>query len=67
MGAIPIVRRQRPASDVCEPLPVLMVDDWREVTPERLRREWDQRQAKDTRTMTLSYWREQIQGKAKSL
>ena len=60
MGAIPIVRRERPMTDVCEPLPVLIVDDWNEITPERLQREWDRRRPGDRRTLTLSYWRERI-------
>ena len=67
MGAIPIVKRCRPISDVCEDLPVLMVDDWNEISPERLEREWETRQPKDTRTLTLGYWRERIQEMAQSL
>ena len=67
MGAIPIVLRRRPISNVCETLPVLLVDDWAEVTPARLRAEWEHRQPKDTRTLTMTYWRERIQGMAKSV
>jgi hypothetical protein len=61
MGAIPIVRRERPMTDVCEGLPVLIVDDWNEITPERLRHVWETRGAGDTRTLTLGYWRARIQ------
>ena len=61
MGAIPILRRDPPASDVCRDLPVLWVDDWRELTPERLQHEWDTRRPGDLRTMTLPYWRDRIQ------
>lgn len=64
MGAIPIVQRKPPATDVCEDLPVLLVDDWREVTPTRLAHEWEHRRPGDTRTLTLTYWREQIQAAA---
>ena len=39
-------------------LPVLMVDDWAEVTPERLRAFTPP--AWDLRTMTLAYWTERI-------
>lgn len=67
MGAIPIVQRKSPATDVCEALPVLLVDDWDEVTPERLAHEWDARAPKDTRTLTLSYWRDRIQATARRL
>lgn len=59
MGAIPIVRRQRPLSDVVEGMPVLLVDDWAEVTPERLAYEYPRIAGSLTR-LTLAYWREQI-------
>ena len=65
MGAIPIVIRQPPQSDVCESLPVLMVNHWREITPERLQREWETRtRPRDLRKLTLEYWRERIQAEA---
>jgi hypothetical protein len=62
MGAIPIVKRQRPMSDVCEGLPVLLVDNWSEVTPERLAHEWAKDRTTDVSRLTLSYWRTQIHG-----
>ncbi len=59
LGAIPIVRRQAPLSDVVETLPVLMVDDWRDVTQARLKAfeppHWN------LDAMTLRYWTERIQ------
>lgn len=67
MGAIPIVQRKQPMTDVCESLPCLLVDDWAEVTQERLAREWENKQPKDTRTLTLTYWRERILEAAKYL
>lgn len=68
MGAIPIVQRTALASDVCAGLPVLLVDDWREVTPERLRREWEMRsRAPALTTMTMRYWRDRIQATAKEI
>jgi hypothetical protein len=67
MGAIPIVRRERPMTDVCEPLPVLIVDDWNEITPERLRHEWARRRPGDLRTLTLSYWRTRMETTAAAL
>ena len=66
MGAIPIVKRERPMTDVCEDLPVLLVDDWYDVTPERLSREWACRGAKETHTLTMRYWRGQIQDAARA-
>lgn len=59
MGAVPIVRRQPPISDVVDGLPVLVVDDWREVTRARLEAyvppaEWN------LERMTLPYWQERI-------
>jgi len=60
MGAIPIVLRRHPNSDVCLNLPVLMVDDWAEVTKERLESEWRSRRPMETTTLTLTYWRERI-------
>lgn len=66
MGAIPIVKRQPPITDVCEALPVLLVDDWSEVTPERLQREWETGWRKSIQTLTLSYWRYQLRDAAKA-
>jgi hypothetical protein len=60
MGAVPIVRRQKPISDFCETLPVLMVDDWREVTQERLQAY--QPPERDLSGLTLNYWKERIHG-----
>lgn len=64
MGAIPVVKRQPPCSDHLEALPVLLVDDWAEVTRERLQREWETRVPMSTRTMTMSYWRTRIEAAA---
>jgi hypothetical protein len=47
---------------VCEGLPVLLVDDWSEVTPERLAHEWAKDRSTDVSRLTLSYWRTQIHG-----
>lgn len=60
MGAIPIVKRQAPFSDVVEEMPVLVVDDWREVTPERLAREWETRRHGTIERMTRPYWAARI-------
>jgi hypothetical protein len=59
MGAIPIVKRQRPLSDVVDGLPALVVDDWHQVTPERLRA---YQPSGDTTRLTLAYWQAQIEG-----
>lgn len=67
MGAIPIVQRRRPVTDHLEALPALLVDDWSEVTRERLQREWDARAPKDCTTLTMAYWRERITEVASSL
>lgn len=65
MGAIPIVRRDAPLSDVVNGLPVVVVDDWHEVTPERLRWEDAHRHpAPDLSRLTSGYWRTQIQAAA---
>lgn len=62
LGAIPIVKRCPPQSDVVDGLPALVIDDWRDVTPDRLAAEWDRRQtAPDLSRMTLAYWQAQIQ------
>ena len=65
MGAIPIVKRQPPMSNHLEALPVLLVDHWSDVTPERLQHEWESRQPRSVETMTMSYWRQQILAAAK--
>jgi hypothetical protein len=67
MGAIPIVQRHSPSSDVCAGLPVLMVEQWHDVTPERLQREWETRQPGSLDTMTLGYWRQQIEAQVRSI
>lgn len=68
MGAIPIVKRQRPITDVCESLPVLLIDDWSEVTPELLQNVWFNREStsRSTETLTMTYWRKQIQQAAEA-
>jgi hypothetical protein len=68
MGAIPIVRRQAPISRIVDGLPVLVVDNWAEVTPERLESEWAVRQtAPDLTRITTAYWRERILSAARTL
>lgn len=62
MGAIPIVRRQVPLSNVVNGLPVVLVDDWREVTPERLAFEYQRlRGTWNLERMTVPYWADRIQ------
>ena len=60
MGAIPIVKRNPPLTDVCESLPILMVGEWEEITQEFLEQAWLEQAEKDCRTMTMSYWRKRI-------
>ncbi len=60
MGAIPIVKRQAPLSDVVEGLPVMVVDDWSEVTPERLEWEWNTPREWNLERLSLRYWKERI-------
>lgn len=60
MGAIPIVQRRPPVTDVCEALPVLLVDEWDEITQEYLEHMWLEQAEKDCRTMTMSYWQQRI-------
>jgi hypothetical protein len=60
MGAVPIVLRCEPVSRVVEGLPVLMVDDWREVTRERLER-YEPPATWNLETMTKAYWTKRIQ------
>lgn len=64
MGAIPIVKRRRPATDHLETLPVLLVDDWAEVTRARLEHEWTQPRPTNLETLTQSYWTRRIQAEA---
>ena len=68
MGAITIVKRERPMTDVCEDLPVILVDDWYDITPVRLAREWKFRRGETSReqtmTMTQRYWTRRIQAEA---
>jgi hypothetical protein len=61
-GAIPIVRREGLASKVVEGLPVLMVDDWAEVTPSRLDYEWRMRGPTTAlpEKLTMGYWKARI-------
>lgn len=64
MGAIPIVKRQTPVTDVCERLPVILVDEWSDVTEQRLKNAstaFYGKNERSTETMTLTYWRQQIQ------
>lgn len=57
-GCIPIVRRS-PLDRLMRGLPVLLVDDWREVTADRLAREHERlaRQRFDFTPMLLEHWR----------
>ena len=66
MGAIPIVQRKRPTTDVCESLPVLVVDTWDEVTEERLASEWEKRRS-DAPSLSMTYWRDRIRGSARAI
>lgn len=59
MGAVPIVRRCEPFSDAVEGLPVLMVEDWREVTRERLEA-YEPPAVWNLERMTMAYWVERI-------
>ena len=64
MGAIPIVRRQPPLSEVVTELPVLVVDDWSEVTEARLRT--FQPPAWTLESLRLDFWTERIRHGADS-
>jgi hypothetical protein len=63
LGSIPVVKRSR-AMKVLDDMPALLVDDWAEVTPERLAAERPVLAARfDAPAMhklTLGYWRERI-------
>jgi hypothetical protein len=58
MGAVPIVKRRRPLSDVVDGLPVVLVDHWSEVTPALLARG---RPDGTLERITQAYWNERIQ------
>ena len=60
MGAIPIVKRYPPCSDVLDGLPALVVDRWADITPERLQHAWETRPTPDLSKLTLEYWRDRI-------
>ncbi len=64
MGAVPIVRRTEPVSRVVDGLPVLVVDDWREVTRERLAAEYSRFADGhwDLSRITQAYWDARITG-----
>jgi hypothetical protein len=57
MGAVPIVKRRRPLSDVVDGLPVVRVDHWSEVTPALLAAG---RPAGTLERITQAYWNERI-------
>ncbi len=63
MGAVPIVRRTEPVSRVVDGLPVLVVDDWRDVTRERLAAEYARFADGqwDLSRLTQAYWDQKIQ------
>lgn len=70
MGSIPIVKRDRPHSDVANDLPVFVVNEWSEITRSELARVScvhdaiiDGRYPK----LTQAYWVKQIAAKAKEL
>jgi hypothetical protein len=62
LGSIPVVLRS-PLDELFTQLPVVIVDDWSEVTPARLRSELDRiaRSAFDFSQLELSYWTARIQ------
>lgn len=64
MGAIPIVKRERPVTDVYEDLPVWLVDDWYDITPARMAQVAPALREKSTETITMSYWTRRIQATA---
>jgi hypothetical protein len=59
LGAVPIVKRAPPLSDVVAGMPVVLVDDWSEVTPAFLAQ---QKVTGETTRLRLAYWAAQIQG-----
>jgi hypothetical protein len=62
LGSIPVVLRS-PLDELFARLPVVIVDDWSEVTPARLRSELDRiaRNSFDFSQLELSYWTARIQ------
>jgi hypothetical protein len=71
MGAIPIVKRS-PIDAVYEGFPVVIVDDWAEITPRNLERWRDDfagywHDAKSDRLLTLAHWLELIREKARQI
>ena len=65
LGSIPIVLKQ-PFLDVLEGLPVLLVDNWAEVTPKRLRDElpslMERFHSPAMERVWFEYWQERILG-----
>jgi hypothetical protein len=62
LGSIPVVLRS-PLDELFTQLPVVIVDDWSEVTPARLRSELDRiaRTTFDFSQLELGYWTARIQ------
>ena len=62
LGSIPVVLRS-PLDELFAELPVVIVDDWSEVTPARLRSELDRiaRNSFDFSQLELGYWTARIQ------
>jgi len=62
LGSIPVVLRS-PLDELFAELPVVIVDDWSEVTPARLRSELDRiaRSSFDFSQLDLGYWTAKIQ------
>lgn len=74
LGCIPIVKRYNvPCDNIYADLPVLIVDEWREVTPELLQRTLlDFQKKRDAgefkmEKLTLKYWMDQIRSYKQSL
>jgi hypothetical protein len=63
LGSIPVVQRSK-AMGILEDMPALLVDDWDDVTPERLDAERQPLVARfdspAMRKLSLSYWRERM-------
>ena len=57
MGAIPIVKRHPPITNHLEALPALLVNDWSDVTEDRLRNYWAPAKGIDSITMSCWRWR----------
>lgn len=60
MGAIPIVKRQSPATDHLEQMPVLLIDEWSDVTLARLKNMAPSFGFRYPDMLTMTYWRNQI-------